>query len=62
MLLLIIENTASATRQGARGKRDKIMHVTQLLMPTLQFVFFHNLLQYIKEPYRRFENNICANH
>lgn len=45
-----------------KGKRVKIKYITQLPLAYPAFVFFCNLPQYIKEPYRRFvENNLRKN-
>lgn len=40
-----------------KGKYIKIKYVTQLPTPTPAFVFFCNLPQYIREPYKRFIEN-----
>ncbi len=40
-----------------KGKFVKIKYCTQLPTPTPQFVFFANLPQYIREPYKRFVEN-----
>lgn len=40
-----------------KGKTIKIKYCTQLPSPTPKFVFFVNLPQYIKEPYKRFVEN-----
>ena len=40
-----------------KGKYVKIKYCMQLPTPTPQFVFFANLPQYIKEPYKRFIEN-----
>ena len=45
-----------------KGKYVKIKYCMQLPTPTPQFVFFANLPQYVKEPYKRFlENKIREN-
>ena len=45
-----------------KGKFVKIKYCMQLPTPTPQFVFFANLPQYVKEPYKRFlENKIREN-
>ena len=58
-LLPVIENYPPP---AIKGKYIKIKYITQL--PSTQiptFVFFANLPQYVKEPYRRFlENKIRA--
>jgi len=40
-----------------KGKYIKIKYCMQLPSPTPQFVFFANLPQYVKEPYKRFIEN-----
>lgn len=40
-----------------KGKFIKIKYLTQLPSPTPQFVFFCNLPQYIREPYKRYMEN-----
>lgn len=40
-----------------KGKYVKIKYCMQLPTPTPQFVFFCNLPQYVKEPYKRFVEN-----
>ena len=40
-----------------KGKYVKIKYCMQLPTPTPQFVFFCNLPQYVKEPYKRFIEN-----
>jgi GTPase len=42
---------------AVKGKHIKINYVTQLPVPTPAFVFFCNLPQYIKEPYKRYLEN-----
>jgi GTP-binding protein len=45
-----------------KGKYVKIKYCMQLPTPTPQFVFFANLPQYVKDPYKRFlENKIREN-
>jgi GTP-binding protein len=46
-----------------KGKYIKIKYVTQIQGPnTPSFIFFANLPQYIKEPYKRFlENKLRSN-
>ena len=40
-----------------KGKYIKIKYCVQLPTPSPQFVFFCNLPQYVKEPYKRFTEN-----
>jgi GTP-binding protein len=40
-----------------KGKFVKIKYCMQLPTPTPQFVFFCNLPQYVKDPYKRFVEN-----
>jgi GTPase len=42
---------------SAKGKTVKIKYVTQLPTPTPSFVFFANLPQYVKDPYKRYLEN-----
>ena len=42
---------------SVKGKWVKIKYITQLPTPYPQFVFFCNLPQYIRDPYRRFIEN-----
>ncbi len=59
LMLPIIERTSPP---AVKGKYIKIKYCTQLPTPTPQFVFFANLPQYIKEPYKRFiENQLREN-
>ena len=53
-MLKIIENYPPP---ATKGKFIKIKYCMQLPTPTPQFVFFANLPQYIKEPYKRFIEN-----
>jgi len=53
-LLPIIENMPPP---ALKGKYVKIKFCMQLPTPTPQFVFFCNLPQYVKEPYKRFLEN-----
>jgi GTPase len=47
---------------SVKGKYIKIKYITQLPTPTPTFVFFANLPQYIRDPYKRFlENKIREN-
>ncbi len=59
-ILPIIEETPPPS---IKGKYIKIKYATQLQIAYPAFVFFCNLPQYIKEPYKRFlENKIRANY
>lgn len=51
LMLPLIENYPPP---ALKGKYIKIKFCTQLPTPTPQFVFFANLPQYVKEPYKRF--------
>ena len=53
-MLKVIENSPPP---ALKGKYVKIKYCMQLPTPTPQFVFFANLPQYIKEPYKRFIEN-----
>ncbi|WP_267739995.1 ribosome biogenesis GTPase Der [Myroides injenensis] len=53
-MLPIVERTPPP---AIKGKYIKIKYCMQLPSPTPQFVFFANLPQYIKEPYKRFMEN-----
>ncbi|NBL64376.1 ribosome biogenesis GTPase Der [Flavobacterium sp. NST-5] len=58
-MLKIIENYPPP---ALKGKYVKIKFCMQLPTPTPQFVFFANLPQYVKDPYKRFlENKIREN-
>jgi GTP-binding protein len=58
-MLKIIENMPPP---ALKGKYVKIKYCMQLPTPTPQFVFFANLPQYVKDPYKRFlENKIREN-
>lgn len=59
VMLPIIENRPPP---AIKGKYIKIKFCTQLPTPMPQFVFFANLPQYIKEPYRRFIENQLREH
>lgn len=60
LMLPIIENYPPP---ALKGKYIKIKYCMQLPTPTPQFVFFCNLPQYVKEPYRRFiENKLRENY
>lgn len=54
VLLPIFEQTPPP---AIKGKYIKIKYCVQLPTPSPQFVFFCNLPQYIKEPYKRFTEN-----
>lgn len=59
LLLPIIENKPPP---ATKGKYVKVKYITQLKTPFPAFVFFCNLPQYVKEPYKRFiENQIRSN-
>ena len=45
-----------------KGKYVKIKYCVQLPTPSPQFVFFCNLPQYVKEPYKRFAENQLRKH
>lgn len=53
-MLKIIDNFPPP---AIKGKYVKIKYCMQLPTPTPQFVFFANLPQYVKEPYKRFLEN-----
>jgi len=60
LMLDIIKNQPPP---ALKGKYVKIKYCTQLPTPTPQFVFFANLPQYVKEPYKRFlENRLRENY
>lgn len=60
MMLPIIEHTPPP---ALKGKYIKIKYCMQLPTPTPQFVFFANLPQYVKDPYKRFiENKLRENY
>ena len=54
VMLPIFENTPPP---AIKGKYIKIKYSVQLPTPSPQFVFFCNLPQYVKEPYKRFTEN-----
>lgn len=59
LMLPIIENMPPP---ALKGKYVKIKFCMQLPTPTPQFVFFCNLPQYVKDPYKRFiENKLREN-
>ena len=59
LMLPIIENNPPP---ALKGKYIKIKYCMQLPTATPQFVFFCNLPQYVKEPYRRFIENKLREH
>lgn len=59
VLLPIIENYPPP---AYKGKFVKIKYIMQLPTPQPQFVFFCNLPQYIKDPYKRFLENKLREH
>lgn len=59
LMLPIIEATPPP---ALKGKYIKIKYCMQLPTPTPQFVFFANLPQYVKDPYKRFIENKLREH
>lgn len=59
VLLPIIENNPPP---ATKGKHIKIKYITQVSGKSPIFIFFCNLPQYIKEPYRRFIENKLREH
>lgn len=59
VMLPIFENTPPP---AIKGKYIKVKYCVQLGTPSPQFVFFCNLPQYIKEPYKRFTENQLRKH
>src|SRR5690554_769521 len=59
LMLKIIENYPPP---ALKGKYIKIKYCMQLPTPTPQFVFFANLPQYVKDPYKRFLENKLREH
>jgi len=60
---LMLEIIKNQPPPALKGKYVKIKYCTQLPTPTPQFVFFANLPQYVKEPYKRFlENRLRENY
>jgi GTP-binding protein len=53
-MLPLIENTPPP---AIKGKQVKIKYITQLKKDYPVFVFFCNLPQYVKDPYKRFLEN-----
>ena len=59
---VMLEYVNNTPPPATKGKHIKIKYITQLATPYPSFVFFCNLPQYIKEPYKRFvENRIREN-
>ena len=58
-LLPVIEETPPP---AWKGKYVKVKYITQLPTSFPAFVFFYNLLQYIKDPYKRFLENQLRKH
>ncbi|MEN2436623.1 ribosome biogenesis GTPase Der [Weeksellaceae bacterium A-14] len=54
VMLPVFENTPPP---ATKGKYIKIKYCVQLPTPSPQFVFFCNLPQYVREPYKRFTEN-----
>ena len=52
----------SSPPPALKGKYIKIKYCVQLGTPSPQFVFFCNLPQYVKEPYKRFTENQLRKH
>jgi GTPase len=59
VMLKVIENYPPP---ALKGKYVKIKYCMQLPTPTPQFVFFANLPQYVKEPYKRYLENKIREH
>lgn len=59
IMLPLIENYPPP---AVKGKYIKIKFCTQLPTPMPQFVFFANLPQYVKDPYKRFIENKLREH
>jgi GTPase len=59
IMLKVIENYPPP---ALKGKYVKIKYCLQLPTPTPQFVFFANLPQYVKDPYKRFLENKIREH
>lgn len=59
VMLPIFESTPPP---ALKGKYIKIKYCVQLGTPSPQFVFFCNLPQYVKEPYKRFTENQLRKH
>lgn len=54
---VMLDILKSSPPPANKGKYIKVKFCTQLPTPTPQFVFFANLPQYVKEPYKRFVEN-----
>jgi len=59
IFLPIIEKTPPPS---VKGKYVKVKYITQLKTPFPAFVFFCNLPQYVKDPYKRFVENQFRKH
>jgi len=60
---LMLEIIKNQPPPALKGKYVKIKYCTQLPTDTPQFVFFANLPQYVKDPYKRFlENRLRENY
>ncbi|HON19100.1 MAG TPA: ribosome biogenesis GTPase Der, partial [Salinivirgaceae bacterium] len=59
---LILPEIENYPPPAYKGKFIKIKYITQLPTKTPQFVFFCNLPQYVKEPYKRFLENKIRHH
>ena len=59
VMLPVFEHTPPP---ATKGKFVKIKYCVQLPTPSPQFVFFCNLPQYVKEPYKRFVENQLRKH
>ena len=59
VMLPVFESTPPP---ALKGKYIKIKYCVQLGTPSPQFVFFCNLPQYVKEPYKRFTENQLRKH
>lgn len=59
VMLPVFEHTPPP---ATKGKFVKIKYCVQLPTPSPQFVFFCNLPQYVKEPYKRFAENQLRKH
>ncbi|HCE53886.1 MAG: ribosome biogenesis GTPase Der [Lutibacter sp.] len=54
---VMLDILKSSPPPANKGKYIKVKFCTQLPTPTPQFVFFANLPQYVKDPYKRFVEN-----